>query len=142
MGRDEVLQYVQTFPEVGGNRRLDNRAIRLCHQSTHSSQLTNLSGRASRTRIGVHVHRVKGRLLFILALAVGHGLFRQARHHGLGYLIVSSRPDIDDLVVLLALGHQTGTILLLDFGYLALCAGNELGFRLGNREVINADRGT
>ncbi len=42
VSRDEVLQYVQTFTEVSGNRRLDDRAIWLGHQSPHTGQLTNL----------------------------------------------------------------------------------------------------
>src|SRR5690606_22188504 len=42
VGRDEVLKYVQTFTEVGDNRRLDDRAVRLGHQTTHTGQLTDL----------------------------------------------------------------------------------------------------
>jgi hypothetical protein len=42
VGRDEVLQNVQAFAEVRGNRRLDDRAVRLRHQATHTGQLTNL----------------------------------------------------------------------------------------------------
>jgi len=42
VSRDEVLENVQTFAEVGGNRRFDNRAIRLRHQAAHTGQLTNL----------------------------------------------------------------------------------------------------
>ena len=57
--RDEVLQYVQTFAEVRGDRRLDDRAIGLGHQTAHTGELTNLRGRAPGTRVGVHVHRVE-----------------------------------------------------------------------------------
>src|SRR5690606_14673849 len=42
VGRDEVLEYVQTFTEVGYNRGFDDRAVRLGHQTTHTCQLTDL----------------------------------------------------------------------------------------------------
>src|SRR5690606_27039667 len=42
VGGGEVLQYVQTFTEVRGNRRLNNRTVRLGHQTTHTRQLTDL----------------------------------------------------------------------------------------------------
>ena len=42
--RDEVLQYVKAFAEVGRDRRLDDRAVRLGHQTTHTRQLANLGG--------------------------------------------------------------------------------------------------
>ena len=56
---DEVLEYVQTLTEVRSDRCFDNRAVWLCHQSTHTSQLTDLCGGASSTRIGIHVYRVE-----------------------------------------------------------------------------------
>ena len=42
MRRNEVLQNVQTFTEVCGNRCLNNRPIRLGHQTTHASKLPDL----------------------------------------------------------------------------------------------------
>jgi len=44
VSRDKVLQYVKALTEVSCNRRLNNRAIRLGHQATHTSKLANLSG--------------------------------------------------------------------------------------------------
>ncbi len=52
--RDEVLQNVQAFAEVGGDRCLDDRAIGLRHQSTHAGQLPNLRYRTARTGVGHH----------------------------------------------------------------------------------------
>src|SRR5690606_3557324 len=40
--RDEVLQDVQTLAEVRGDRRLDDRAVRLRHQAAHAGELTDL----------------------------------------------------------------------------------------------------
>ena len=42
VGRDEVLQYVQTLAEVCRDRGFDDRAIRLGHQAAHARQLANL----------------------------------------------------------------------------------------------------
>src|SRR5690606_40278904 len=56
---NKVLQDVQAFTEVGGNRRLNNRAVRLCHQTTHPRQLTDLGGRAPRARVSHHVDGVE-----------------------------------------------------------------------------------
>ena len=47
--RDEVLQHIQAFAEVRSNRRFNDRAIRLGHQTAHTSQLANLSGRTTCT---------------------------------------------------------------------------------------------
>ena len=47
MGRDEVLQYVQAFPEVCLDRRLDDFARRLGHQTAHTRQLANLLSAAA-----------------------------------------------------------------------------------------------
>ena len=47
VGRDEVLQNIQTFAEVRRDRCFDNRAIRLGHQATHTSQLSYLCCRTT-----------------------------------------------------------------------------------------------
>jgi len=47
--RMEVLEYVQTFTEVGGNRRFDDRAIRLAIRPRITGQLTNLRRRTPST---------------------------------------------------------------------------------------------
>ncbi len=47
VSRDEVLEYVQAFTEVRGNRRFDNRAVRLGHQAAHTGQLADLGGRTA-----------------------------------------------------------------------------------------------
>src|SRR5690606_37645619 len=80
--RDEVLQYVQAFAEVGGNRRFDDGAVGLGHQATHTGQLTNLRGRASRTGVSVNVYGVERLLLLFLAVLIDDRLFGKAIHHG------------------------------------------------------------
>ncbi len=73
VGRDEVLEYVQTFTEVRGNRRLDDGAVRLRHQTTHTCQLTNLRRRTTRAGVSHHKDAVKGNLFLFFAVTVNHG---------------------------------------------------------------------
>jgi hypothetical protein len=68
VGRDEVLQNVEAFAEVGGDRRLDDRAVRLGHQAAHAGQLANLGSRTPRAGVGHHVDGVEGLLLDGLAV--------------------------------------------------------------------------
>jgi hypothetical protein len=46
--------------------------------------------------------------------------------------VVGAGPDIDHLVVLLALGHQAGRVLVFDLLYLGLGALDDLGLLVGN----------
>src|SRR3546814_14630395 len=66
--RDEVLQNIEAFTEVRGDRRLDDRAVRLGHQATHAGELTNLRLATTRTGVGNHAHGVERRLLDLLAV--------------------------------------------------------------------------
>ena len=45
---DEVLNDIQTLFEVRSNRCFNNLSTWLCHQTTHTSKLTNLCCRTSR----------------------------------------------------------------------------------------------
>src|SRR3954452_9382336 len=47
VGRDEVFQHRQSLAEVGGNRRLDDFARGLRHQSAHAGELANLLFRSA-----------------------------------------------------------------------------------------------
>ena len=115
VSRDEVLKYVQTFTEVRSDRRFNNRAVWLGHQTTHTRQLTNLRSGTTSTGVGHHIHGIEGLLINFLAVAVKHASRLQVVHHRLGNLIVGLGPQIDNLVVLLALGNQTGSILIFNF---------------------------
>ena len=75
---DEVLQHVQAFAEVGRDRRLDDRAVRLGHQAAHAGQLADLRRAAARARVGHHVDGVERLLLHLLAVAVDDLLLRRA----------------------------------------------------------------
>ena len=76
-----------------------------------------------------------------LAFAVNHRFGAQIVHHRLGDLVVGARPDIHHLVVALALGHQPGGVLVVDFLDFLFGFFQQLGFLGRNLEVFEADRG-
>ncbi|CFW85983.1 Uncharacterised protein [Bordetella pertussis] len=138
--RDEVLQYVQAFAEVGGNRGLDDRAVRLGHQAAHAGQLANLGGRTTGARVGHHVDRVERFLAHFLAMTVDDRLGGQLLHHRLADLVAGLAPDIDHVVVALLRGHQTRRVLLVDFLDLAAGLGQDAFLGLRDQHVFHGDR--
>ena len=69
--RDEVLQHVQAFAEVGGDRGLDDFARRLGHQAAHTGKLADLLFRTARAGVGHDVNRVE---VAAGAVVLFHGL--------------------------------------------------------------------
>src|SRR5690554_166115 len=140
VGGDEVLQNRQTFAEVRGDRGLDDRAVRLGHQAAHAGQLADLGRATTRTGVRHHVHGVEGLLQDLFALAVDDLVLGQVGHHRLGHFVVGLGPEVDHLVVFLALGHQTGSVLGFDFLHF-LSGGIDDASLLGrDLEVVHADR--
>ena len=90
VGRDEVLQDVQPFAEVRGNRRFDDGTVRLGHQATHAGELTNLRRRTPRSGVCHHVHGVEGFLLDGFAVAVDHVFLAQVVHHRLRQFLIGA----------------------------------------------------
>src|SRR5690606_4400312 len=139
VGGDEVLEYVQTFTEVRGNRRLDDGAVRLGHQATHTGQLTDLGSRTTGARVSHHEHGVEGVLLDFLALAIDNLLFRQVGHHRLGHFVVGLGPKVNHLVVLLALGDQAGGVLAFDFLHFLGGCIDDARLLIRDDEIVHAD---
>src|SRR5690606_22692724 len=119
VSRDEVLQYVQPFTEVRCNRRFDNGAIRLGHQTAHTGQLANLGCGTPRPGVGHHVDGVEGLLTHFLAEAVDDRFGGQLFHHGLADTVAGLAPDVHHVVVAFLSGDQTRRVLLVDFLHLA-----------------------
>ena len=142
VGGDEVLEYVQTFTEVRGDWRFDDGAIRLRHQTTHTSKLTNLCRRTTRTGVGHHVDAVEGNLLLFLTVTVNNGFSLQVIHHRFGYTIVRRSPDIDNFVVAFARSYQTRLELLLNLSNFSFCLGDDFVFLLRDDHVIDTNRCT
>ena len=80
--------------------------------------------------------------MFFFSVAVDHGFFGDPLHHKLGDQIVGSRPDIDNLVVLLALGDQTLAVLHFDLLHFGFGAFDKRGFFRRNFEIVHADGST
>ncbi len=113
--RDEVLQHREAFAEVRGDRGLDDLARRLGHQTAHGGELAHLLGRASSARVGHDVDRVEARLFALLAgLRIGEHLLADDVHHLVGDAVGDAGPDVDDLVVALAVGDEAFLVLIDD----------------------------
>ena len=138
--RDEVLQNVQTFAEVRGDRGLDDRAVRLGHQAAHAGELTDLCSRAASTRVGHHVDGIEGLLIDHLAVTIGDLLGLELIHHGLADFVAGLGPDVDHLVVTLALGHQTRGVLLLDLLDLGLGSSQQRDLLRRHQHVTDGNR--
>ena len=141
MCRDEVLQHVQAFAEVRGNRRFDDRAIRLGHQTAHTGQLADLSSRTASTRVGHHVDGVERLLLDFFAMAVDGLLFAELVHH-LGHSVTRFAPDVDHFVVTLARSHQTRYVLLFDVFHFFFRRSNDGVLLMRHQHVVHADGDT
>ena len=130
--RDEVLQHGQPFAEVRRDRRLDDLARRLGHQSAHARQLADLLLRSSRAGVGHDVDRVEvpAGLLGLLHLA----------EHRVRDLLGDVRPDRDDLVVALAVGDRAFEILLFDLDDVLARAVDERRLLGRDDQVVDADR--
>ena len=104
--RNEVLKNVQAFTEVRGDRRFDDRAIRLGHQAAHAGELANLRRGTARAGVGHHVDRVERLLAHVLPVTVDDRLGGKLLHHGLADLVAGLAPDVDHVVVALLRGDQ------------------------------------
>ena len=68
------------------------------------------------------------RHLDLVAFRIFNFLGTELVHHRLGDVLVGTRPDVHNLVIAFAIGHETGTILVLDL----------LNLGLRNRKAIGA----
>src|SRR6266850_931942 len=130
VGRGEVLEHREAFPEVRGDRRLDDLARGLGHEAAHARELTDLLLRAAGARIGHHVDGVELAAL-LAALELGE--------HGVGDLLGHVRPDVHDLVVPLTVGDDAVLVLLLDLVDLLPGPVDELALGGGDVHVLDPD---
>ncbi len=73
-------------------------------------------------------------------MAVDDLLLGELGHHDLADLVTGLAPDVDDLVVAFAGGHQARDVLLLDLLDLALGARDQLGLLRRHQHVVDGDR--
>src|SRR5690606_8798428 len=137
---NKVLKYVKTFTEVRGNRRFDNRTVRLGHQAPHTSQLANLGSGTPGAGVSHHVDGVERFLAHGFAVTIRYRFSRQLFHHGLADFIARLAPDIDHVVVTLLRGHQTGRILLVDLFDFFAGLGKDFFLDRRYQHVAHGDR--
>ena len=112
--RNEVLPHREPFAEVRCDGGLDDLAGGLRHESPHSGQLPHLLVGAAGARVRHHVDGVEARHLFLLAVLSPDGFGPHLAKHLLGDLLGRRRPDVDHLVVTLAVGDQPLAVLVDD----------------------------
>ena len=103
----KVIQYSKTFLKICLNRQVDDSTGRVCHQTTHTSQLTNLLFITTGTGNSHHVYRVK-------AFLVTHYVV----HHGIRYIFRSLCPKLNCFTIAFIFGNQTATIQTRYFIYI------------------------
>ena len=130
MGRVEVLEHGEAFLEVRDNRRFDDLARRLGHQTAHAGKLLHLRRRTAGARMRHHVDGVHR-----LAL-LGRG---DALHHLVRHLVGAARPGVDHLVVLFALSDQAVHVLLLELLDHGLGVADQCFLGRRNDQVVLAE---
>ena len=103
--RAEVLEHREAFAEVGLDRRLDDLAGRLGHQTAHAAELAHLLDAAAGAGVGHQEDRVH--------VAARAEVVLQRAHHFGGDLLAGVRPGVEHLVVALALGDDAALIELV-----------------------------
>ena len=79
-------------------------------------------------------------MLLDLAFAILHRLALQLLHHGLADVIARFAPDVDHLVVALALGDQARHVLLFDLFHLRFGFGEDPHLARWDQHVVNRNR--
>ena len=127
---DEVFQHGEAFTEVGRDGGLDDFAGGLGHEAAHAGELADLLFGTASAGVGHDVDGVHG-AFFVGALHVVE--------HLVGDTFGDGRPDLDDLVVALAVGDGAVEVLLLDADGLLFSIAHSGVLRLGDDHVIESD---
>ena len=118
----KVLQYVQTFTEVGLDRKFDGVTGRIGHQTTHTGQLLDLFVGTTGSGIGHHEDVV---------------IFIQSGEQCMGQFIVGLLPGVNDLFVTLFVCDQTTFEVLGNLVYRLLCLRDHLRLLRRNGHIGN-----
>ena len=131
MGRDEVLENREALAERRRDRALDDVAVRRRHEAAHAGELADLELRATGLRVDEHVDRVElGRVLVLGADVLVDRLVELVAD-----LLGRRGPDVDDLVVALAVGDDALLELLLHLVG-GLAGLGDLGVLLGRADHV------
>ncbi len=137
---DEVLQHRQAFPEVRPNRGLDDLAGGLCHESSHPGKLPDLNGTSPGAGIGHHVDGVEAFALSLRPVGSDALFHADPAEHFDGNLLRRLGPDVDNLVIPLAVGDEPFHILFLDPEHILVGLGDDLLLEFGDDHVVDRDR--
>ena len=140
VGRNEVLEDCEPLPEVRGDRGLDDLARWFGHQPAHPGKLANLRDASSRSGIGHHEDRVEAVLRLLFPLFVLDRFRSELSDHLIGDFLGGLGPDIDDLVVPLAVCDQPVGVLVLNLADLFIGDIEDFLLLRGNLHVIDTDR--
>ena len=137
MGRDKVLQHGHTFLKVRKDGVFNRRTgvgtclLGLRHQTTHTSELSNLIGATTSTRVEHHEDCVETLVGF------GHLL-----HEGALDVAVHLGPSVDNLVVTLVVGDETHTIVTHDLLDAVVTSLHDFSLFLRNDDIVEVERKT
>ena len=121
-GGDEVLQNGQALTEVCLNGNFDGTAGGICHQATHTCQLTNLSHGATGAGVGHHVDGVE---LIQVALK------------GIGNFLGGLLPLLNHQTVTLVIGDIALAEVVFNFHHLVLSGLDQFVLDGGNHHIRN-----
>ena len=131
MGGDEILEHRQTFAEVRDDRTFDDFAGRLGHQSAHAAELLDLGLVTPCTGVD---HHEEWRCLLLTFVKLDLPIERIG--DGVGRL----GPDVDHLLIALAVSDDAVTILFGNLVDLFVCILDDRRFLLGDDHVDDSDR--
>ncbi len=141
----EVFEDGEPLAEVGADGGLDDFAAGLGHQASHARQLLHLRDVAAGARVGHHVDGVHVAAALvgvdreILARLGVAAVVLEGVDQLLGDLLAAVGPDVQQLVVALALGDDAPLVVLLHPLHELLRLRDELLFLLGNAQVGDAE---
>ena len=137
MRSNEVLLHGHTFLQVVQDRVLNDGValstclLRLGHQTTHTSELSNLVSTTTGTGVKHHEHSVEALVSF-----------RHVFHHSFLQAVVDMSPSIDNLVVTLLIRDKTHIEVSLHLINLVLSFLHDLCLLRRHDDVVEVERKT
>ena len=125
VGGHEILQYVQSFTEVGLDGQLDGSSCGIRHQSAHAGQLFDLLVGTAGAGVRHHIDII---------------IFIQSGQKHLCQLLIRLVPGLNDRTVSLFLRDQTTSEIHGDLVNRSLCLLQHLGFSGRHGHVGDGNR--
>ena len=117
VGRDKVFEHRHSLLKIGENGVFDGRTsvgtrlLGLCHQTTHTSELSNLVCTTTGSRVEHHEDGIE------TLVGLGHLL-----HENVFYVLVHFAPSVDNLMVTLVFGDETQLIVRGNLFYVIMAS--------------------